>query len=138
MVELSGSGEHHTLPAVAPQHVNAPRPDCEPCLAVGQQQRRHAGPLVAPWIEGLHPQDVEALGGVGVVVAASDGVDEVLEGGHAVPAASRTHGLSLQPHPAAPRRIVTQDVSPIRPDLIVVTPRDVDHAAVDRPGVSVR
>lgn len=72
-----------------------------------------------------------------MVVAAPDGVDQVVEGGHAVPAAGQRHGLPLQPRVTTARQLVAQDVSAVRPDLIVVTPRDVDDATVDCPGVSV-
>lgn len=134
---LSGSGEHHILPAVAPQHIDPPCPNGKPRLAVGQQQWRHPRPLASVRVVGLYLQDVEALRGVFVVIAAPDGVDEVIEGGHAVPAPGQRHGLAFYPHIAVPWRIVTQDFPAIRTDLIVVTARDVDYATVDGPSMAV-
>ncbi|KAG7245316.1 hypothetical protein INR49_030871 [Caranx melampygus] len=98
VVHLSGSGEGHVLPAVASEHIDLPCPDRKPRLAVGQQQCRHLGPLVVAWVVGLYLHDVKALSGVLVVVAAPNGVDEVIEGGHAVPASGQRHGLTLLPH----------------------------------------
>ncbi|KAG7231076.1 hypothetical protein INR49_025106, partial [Caranx melampygus] len=98
VVHLSGSGEGHVLPAVASEHIDLPCPDRKPRLAVGQQQCRHLGPLVVAWVVGLDLHDVKALSGVLVVVAAPNGVDEVIEGGHAVPASGQRHGLTLLPH----------------------------------------
>ncbi|KAF3854322.1 hypothetical protein F7725_022377 [Dissostichus mawsoni] len=112
VVHLRGSGEHHALPAVAPQHVDPSRPHGHPRLAVGQQQLSQAG---------LHPQDVETLRGVLVVVAAPQDVDEVFEGGHAVPAPRQSHGRPLRPHLAVPGRLIAQDLSAVRADLKVVT-----------------
>lgn len=137
VINLSGSGERHAFPAVTPEHINPLRPDGEPCLAVGHQQRRHLGPLATVRVVGLHLQDVEALRGVLVVVAAPDGVDEVVEGSHAVPASGQRHGLALRPHVAVSWRVVTQDVSAVRADLIVMTTRDVDDASVNSPSVPI-
>lgn len=137
VVHLSGSRERHTLPAVAPEHINPLCPDCKPRLAVGHQQRCHPGPLATVWVVGLHLQDVEALCGVFVVITASNGIDEVIEGGHAVPAAGQRHGLAFHPHITVPWGIITQDISAVWADLIVVTTRDVDYAAVDCPSMAV-
>lgn len=85
----------------------------------------------------LHLQDVVALGRVLVVVAASDGVDEVVQRGHAVPAPRHRHGLTFHPRLAVLGHVVAQQVLAVRADLVVVSSGDVDQTVVDRPRVAV-
>lgn len=135
VVHLHGLGEGRVLPAVAAQDVDAALPHGHPRLAVGVQQRRHAGPLVALRAVGLDAQHVEALHGLDAVVAAADGVDAVVQAAHAVPAARRGHGPPLLPHVRPV--VVAQQVLAVGADLVVVAPRDVHEVFVDGARVAV-
>lgn len=136
IINLDCFGEDSFLPAVTPKDVNLAFPNCHPRLAVGLQQRRHSGPLVALGAVGLHAEDVKASHGLDVIIAATDGVDAVLQGAHAVPAPGSDHGPLLLPHVGAV--VVAQQVLPVGADLVIVAPRNVDELLVDGAGVAVR
>lgn len=136
IINLDCFGEDSFLPAVTSEDVNLAFPNRHPRLAVGLQQRRHSGPLVALGAVGLHAEDVEASHGLNVVVAAADGVDAVLQGAHAVPAPGGDHGPLLLPHVGAV--VVAQQVLPVGADLVIVASRNVDELLVDRASVAVR
>lgn len=135
VVHLDGPGEDGVLPAVAPEDVDLPFPRGHARLAVGLQQGRHSGPLVARRAVRLHLQNVEAGHGFQVVVAAADGVDEVVQRAHAVPAPGGDHRPLLLPHVGPV--VVAEQVFAVGADLVVVAARDINEIAVDGTSVPV-